>query len=87
MSEKSERLFEAMSELKDATVDQGVESPPARRRFRWKRWTALAACLALVVGLGAAGVLRLPTLGGGGAGPAAGEGGETNGGAGGSARA
>ena len=84
MSEKSERLFEAMSELKDATVDQGVESPPARRRFRWKRWTALAACLALVVGLGAAGVLRLPTLGGAGAGPAAGEGGETNGGAGGS---
>ena len=84
MSEKSERLFEAMSELKDATVDQGVESPPARRRFRWKRWTALAACLALVVGLGAAGVLRLPALGGAGAGPAAGEGGETNGGAGGS---
>lgn len=52
MSDKSERLFEAMSELSDKTIDEGATYNP-KKKFRWKRWTALAACLAiLVVGVG-----------------------------------
>ena len=52
MSDKSERLFEAMSELSDKTIDEGADYTP-KKKFHWKRWTALAACLAiLVVGVG-----------------------------------
>lgn len=52
MSDKSERLFEAMSELSDEKIDEGAAYPP-KKKFHWKRWTALAACLAiLVVGVG-----------------------------------
>ena len=49
MSDKSERLFEALSELKDSTIDEGAQEPPAKKKFHWRRWTALAACLAVVV--------------------------------------
>lgn len=52
MSDKSERLFEAMSELSDQKIDEGAAYTP-KKKFHWKRWTALAACLAiLVVGVG-----------------------------------
>ena len=52
MSDKSERLFEAMSELSDEKIDEGATHSP-KKKFHWKRWTALAACLAiLVVGVG-----------------------------------
>ena len=46
MSEQSERLLEAMSELPDAQIDAGAEEPP-RKKSHWKRWAALAACLAV----------------------------------------
>ena len=39
MSDKSERLFEALSELKDSTIDQGAQEPPAKKKFHWRRWT------------------------------------------------
>ncbi len=53
MSDKSERLFEAMSELSDRKIDEGATYSPKRRRH-WRRWTALAACLVVVVlGVGA----------------------------------
>ena len=48
MSEQSERLLEAMSELPDAQIDAGAEEPPGKKSH-WKRWAALAACLALVI--------------------------------------
>ena len=48
MSEQSERLLEAMSELPDAQIDAGAEEPP-RKKSHWKRWAALAACLAVAV--------------------------------------
>lgn len=52
MSDKSERLFEAMSELSDEKINEGAPYTP-QKKFHWKRWTALAACLAiLVVGVG-----------------------------------
>lgn len=52
MSDKSERLFEAMSELSDEKIDEGATYRP-KKKSHWKRWTALAACLAiLVVGVG-----------------------------------
>lgn len=48
MSEQSERLLEAMSELPDTQIDAGAEEPP-RKKSHWKRWAALAACLAVAV--------------------------------------
>ena len=52
MSDKSQRLFEAMSQLSDEKIDEGAAYTP-KKKFHWKRWTALAACLAiLVVGVG-----------------------------------
>ena len=66
MSEKSQRLFEALNELKDSTIDEAGREPPAKKKFRWRRWTALAACLALVVvGVGAVtGVIPILRFGG-----------------------
>lgn len=66
MSEKSERLLEALSELNDSTFDAAAEEPPAKKKVRWKRWAALAACLAVVI-LGAGtftGVIPLLPIGG-----------------------
>ena len=48
MSDKSERLFEAMSELSDEKIDEGAAYTP-KKKFHWKQWTALAACLAILV--------------------------------------
>lgn len=48
MSDKSERLFEAMSELSDEKIDEGAAYTP-KKKSHWKRWTALAACLAILV--------------------------------------
>ena len=45
---RAERLFRALG-LVDAAL---VEEALAVRRQDWKRWAALAACLALVMGLG-----------------------------------
>lgn len=65
MSDKSERLFQAMSEIRDEAIDEAAQEPPAKRKpHHWKRWAALAACLALV----AAGGYLLPRLGGSSAG-------------------
>ena len=65
MSDKSERLFQAMSEIRDEAIDEAAQEPPAKKKpHHWKRWAALAACLALV----AAGGYLLPRLGGSSAG-------------------
>ena len=65
MSDKSERLFEAMSELSDKTIDEGADYTP-KKKFHWKRWTALAACLAVVIlGVGTVtGIIPLLPVGG-----------------------
>ena len=48
MSEQSERLLEALTEIQDGPIDAAAEPPP-RKTIHWKRWAALAACLALVI--------------------------------------
>lgn len=61
MSEKSERLFQAMSQIGEEKIDEAAAEPPGKKRRVWLRWTALAAVLALVVGVGSQ---VLPRLGG-----------------------
>ena len=61
MSEKSERLFRAMSDIGDHKIDEAAETIVSRKPH-WRRWTALAAALALVVGVGS---YFLPRMGGG----------------------
>ncbi len=60
MRERSERLFEALSEISEQKIDEA--SPSDRTsRSRWKKWGVLAAALVLVVGVGSQ---ILPRLGG-----------------------
>lgn len=47
---KAERLFRVLGLIDPALAEEAME-PPARRRA-WKRWGALAACLALVLCFG-----------------------------------
>ena len=53
MSRESQRLWEAMSSLSDEKIDQGAAFATQKRLHR-RRWMALAACLVLVLGIGAA---------------------------------
>ena len=54
MSEKSERLFEAIGNVNDKAVDEAAQAMEKRRKpRRWLRWTAgLAAALILAAGTG-----------------------------------
>lgn len=60
MSERSERLFRALSEIDERKID---EATPAehKKQFHWKRWGAIAAALVLAAGIGSQ---VLPRLGG-----------------------
>lgn len=60
MSKRSERLFEALSEISEQKIDEAVPSEE-EKQFHWRRWGALAAALALVIGVGS---YILPRLGG-----------------------
>ena len=72
MRERSERLFEALSEISEQKIDEA--SPSDRTsRSRWKKWGVLAAALVLVVGVGSQ---ILPRLGGNAGGNGAGRTGE-----------
>ncbi len=68
MSERSERLFEALSGIDERKIDQAAPAEE-RKRFPWKRWTALAAALVLAAGVGG---YVLPRLGGSASGPGTG---------------
>ena len=60
MSERSIRLLEALSEIDEQKIDEAAPEERASR-FRWRKWGAIAAVLALVVG---AGSYLLPRIGG-----------------------
>lgn len=60
MSERSERLFAVFSEIDEEKIEEAAPKE-GENRLHWKRWTVLAAALALVVG---AGSCILPRLGG-----------------------
>ena len=62
MSRESERLFEAMNDIGDEKIDEAVRAEEGRPARPWLRWTALAAALALALGVGSQ---VLPRLGGG----------------------
>lgn len=60
-----EKLFDAITQVEDDLVEEALRHP-ARRRFPWRRWGALAACLALAAGLAwAARLLPAPADGDG----------------------
>lgn len=61
MSKQSERLFQALTDISEQTIEEAARLIPAPTTVRWKRWTALAAALALVIGLGG---YLLPRMGG-----------------------
>lgn len=60
MSERSERLFRALSDIDEQKIDEAF--PEDRTgRSQWRKWGAIAAALALVVGIGS---YVLPRMGG-----------------------
>lgn len=51
----TELLYEAITLIDDDLIDEaGTYTPKKRRVIHWKRWSALAACLVLAVGIGSA---------------------------------
>lgn len=49
----TEKLYEAITLIDDDLIDEaGTYAPKKKKAVHWKRWTALAACLVLVVGAG-----------------------------------
>ena len=60
----TEKLYEAITLIDDDLIDEaGTYIPKKRKVIHWKRWSALAACLVLVVGVGS--FLRLVFTGAG----------------------
>lgn len=57
-TDKIEKLFEAIGGIKDRLVDEASEHRFVKK-IPWRRWVALAAAFALVVGLGSFGLSRL----------------------------
>ena len=49
MNEKAEILFDAVTGIRPELVERALDAP-IRRRPVWRRYAALAACLALIVG-------------------------------------
>ena len=63
MSRESEKLFEALGEVRDEFVDEAVQTKFRKKRPVWLRFGAVAAALGVAVGVGA---YALPRLGMGG---------------------
>lgn len=58
MSEKTERLFEGITDIRDDLIE-GVEGVSLRKKpIHWQSWTALAACAVLILGIGGTALLR-----------------------------
>lgn len=50
---REDKLYEAITLIDDDLIDETADYIPKRKRvIHWKRWTALAACLVLAVGVG-----------------------------------
>lgn len=65
MSERSEKLFAAIGDVRDDLIDEAAEDRNLKRKAAsWLRWGGIAAALLLTAGLG---LHLLPGLGGGGA--------------------
>lgn len=52
MSERSEKLFEAIGEVRDDLLDEAARPENLRKKTPWLRYGAIAAALVLVVGIG-----------------------------------
>lgn len=50
---REDKLYEAITLIDDDLIDETAGYTPKKKRvIHWKRWTALAACLVLIVGMG-----------------------------------
>lgn len=60
MSERSEKLFSALGEVRDELVDEAAGTQNLKQKKKpWMRYAGMAAALALAVGLGAALIPRM----------------------------
>lgn len=56
MSTRSEKLFEAIGEVRDDLLDEAAHPENLRKRTNWLRYGAIAAALVLLVGVGMRGI-------------------------------
>ncbi len=65
MRKRRERLFGTLNEISEEKIDEAAPVE-GKKQFHWKRWTALAASLVLIVGVGVGSyILFRPQLGDG----------------------
>jgi len=69
MSRESEKLLDALGEVRDELIDETAQGKPGKKRPLWPRFGAAAAAFAVVIGLGA---YLLPRMGAGSSAPEAG---------------
>ena len=55
---KNEKLLHAMGQVKEEFIEEAAPLEKGKSSCRWIKWVALAACAALVIGIGAPRVFR-----------------------------
>ena len=58
MSKQTEKLYQGITGIRDDLIEQAEQIPTPKKVIHWKRWTALAACAAVVVGISGTMLLR-----------------------------
>lgn len=58
MSRETEKLYEGITGIRDDLIEQAEQPSSKKKVIKWKRWTALAACVSLVFGVGVPALLR-----------------------------
>jgi hypothetical protein len=49
---KEKKIFDALTEVREDYIDEARTTMLKKQPFRWKKWTAIAASLAVVLGIG-----------------------------------
>lgn len=55
---KNEKLLHAMGQVKEKFIEEAAPVEKGKSSYRWVKWAALAACAALVIGIGAPKLFR-----------------------------
>ncbi len=67
---KEKEIFDAITDVRQEYIEEAAATPLKKQSIAWKKWTAIAACAVLMLGIGSVALLqnRLPLGGNSGAG-------------------
>ena len=57
---KSEKLYDAITQADDRFIEEAQETPLKKRRPRWIKWTSIAAGFVILISAGIYGIAQLP---------------------------